>query len=288
MAALLPRRRLGPAATRRRSTRSQRARPPAGHHSFDALVRGAAADEPARRARRHAAVGGPPALPLHAGRDEERDADAVRDRLPAGVRRGQPAHVRPAQAAVHRDGDRRRSRRPCTSWRPARSTGSSSRERRAPSSSPFGAGARAGVAGDRGLRRAASASRWPCENTTEVADGPDAHRGARRARCCRRTSSCAARPAGASCRPSRRPRTAATAVMTCANVNTFPVLATPADDAVLGAAIMLPDHPRDRAREPRQPVRLDRDRGGAAAARAGAQRRRARASSPTPTRPSGR
>jgi hypothetical protein len=35
----------------------------------------------------------------------------------------------------------------------------------------------------------------------------------------------------------------ATAVMTCANVNTFPVLATPADDAILGAAIMLPDHP---------------------------------------------
>jgi hypothetical protein len=31
--------------------------------------------------------------------------------------------------------------------------------------------------------------------------------------------------------------------MTCANVNTFPVLATPADDAILGAAIMLPDHP---------------------------------------------
>src|SRR4051812_44560807 len=31
--------------------------------------------------------------------------------------------------------------------------------------------------------------------------------------------------------------------MTCANVNIFPVLATPADDAILGAAIMLPDHP---------------------------------------------
>jgi hypothetical protein len=36
----------------------------------------------------------------------------------------------------------------------------------------------------------------------------------------------------------------ATAVITCANVNTFPVLATPGDDAVLGAAIMLPDHPQ--------------------------------------------
>ena len=30
----------------------------------------------------------------------------------------------------------------------------------------------------------------------------------------------------------------------CRNVNTFPVLATPSDDAVLGAAIVLPDHPR--------------------------------------------
>jgi len=36
----------------------------------------------------------------------------------------------------------------------------------------------------------------------------------------------------------------ATAVMTCANVNIFPVLASPEDDAVLGAAIMLPDHPQ--------------------------------------------
>jgi hypothetical protein len=30
----------------------------------------------------------------------------------------------------------------------------------------------------------------------------------------------------------------------CRNVNTWPVLATPADDAVLGAAIVLPDHPQ--------------------------------------------
>ena len=30
----------------------------------------------------------------------------------------------------------------------------------------------------------------------------------------------------------------------CASVNTFPVLATAADDAVLGAAIVLPDHPQ--------------------------------------------
>jgi hypothetical protein len=43
--------------------------------------------------------------------------------------------------------------------------------------------------------------------------------------------------------PIAPPEDAATAVMTCANVNTYPVLATPADDAILGAAIILPDHP---------------------------------------------
>src|SRR6185437_4091673 len=30
----------------------------------------------------------------------------------------------------------------------------------------------------------------------------------------------------------------------CGSVNTFPVLASEADDVVLGAAIVLPDHPR--------------------------------------------
>jgi hypothetical protein len=40
------------------------------------------------------------------------------------------------------------------------------------------------------------------------------------------------------------PEHAAAAVMTSHSVNTFPVLASDADDAVLGAAIMLPDHPQ--------------------------------------------
>jgi hypothetical protein len=40
------------------------------------------------------------------------------------------------------------------------------------------------------------------------------------------------------------PEHAAGAVMTCRSVNTFPVLATAADDALLGCAIMLHDHPR--------------------------------------------
>ena len=38
--------------------------------------------------------------------------------------------------------------------------------------------------------------------------------------------------------------TAAAAVAACDHVNIFPVLATAADDAVLGATIVLPDHPQ--------------------------------------------
>lgn len=40
------------------------------------------------------------------------------------------------------------------------------------------------------------------------------------------------------------PEHAAPAAMTCVQVNTFPVLASDADDALLGAAIVLPDHPQ--------------------------------------------
>jgi hypothetical protein len=40
------------------------------------------------------------------------------------------------------------------------------------------------------------------------------------------------------------PLAPAAAVQACSQVNTWPVLATPDDDAVLGAAIMLPDHPQ--------------------------------------------
>jgi hypothetical protein len=44
--------------------------------------------------------------------------------------------------------------------------------------------------------------------------------------------------------PVTPPEEAAAAVMACAHVNTHPVLATPGDDAILGAAIFLPDHPQ--------------------------------------------
>jgi hypothetical protein len=44
--------------------------------------------------------------------------------------------------------------------------------------------------------------------------------------------------------PVAPPEEAAAAVMACGHVNTHPVLATPGDDAILGAAIFLPDHPQ--------------------------------------------
>jgi len=44
--------------------------------------------------------------------------------------------------------------------------------------------------------------------------------------------------------PTAPPGHAVTANMTCANVNTFPVLASHEDDVVLGCAIVLPDHPQ--------------------------------------------
>jgi hypothetical protein len=44
--------------------------------------------------------------------------------------------------------------------------------------------------------------------------------------------------------PTAPPEHAVTANMTCANVNTFPVLASREDDVVLGCAIVLPDHPQ--------------------------------------------
>ncbi len=44
--------------------------------------------------------------------------------------------------------------------------------------------------------------------------------------------------------PSDPPEHAATAVMTCYAINTFPVLAADDDSVMLGAAIILPDHPQ--------------------------------------------
>ena len=62
-----------------------------------------------RGAGRLAALRGLRALPVHARRDQERDADPVRDRLPAGLRRGPARRVRPRAARVRcwRPGPRR-------------------------------------------------------------------------------------------------------------------------------------------------------------------------------------
>lgn len=79
-------------------------------------------------------------------------------------------------------------------------------------------------------------------NSTLVADGLD-RAGALRASLL--STHVVARVAGARfCSPVAPPEHAAGAVMTCTCVNTFPVLASDADDVLLGAAIALPDHPR--------------------------------------------
>jgi hypothetical protein len=44
--------------------------------------------------------------------------------------------------------------------------------------------------------------------------------------------------------PLERDGAVGAAVGACENVNTFPVLATPGDDVLLGAAVVLPDHPQ--------------------------------------------
>lgn len=51
-------------------------------------------------------------------------------------------------------------------------------------------------------------------------------------------------PPGRFLSPVAPPEHAAPAVMTCVSVNTFPVLASDEDDVLLGAAIVLPDHPQ--------------------------------------------
>ncbi len=97
----------GSGCSARRSRRSRGARPSAG--CTRSTTRCGSCCE--RRAPAlHAALRGLRALPVHAGRDQERHADAVRDRLPAGLRGRLAAHVRPradaARARARRDGDR--------------------------------------------------------------------------------------------------------------------------------------------------------------------------------------
>ena len=79
-------------------------------------------------------------------------------------------------------------------------------------------------------------------NTTEVAEGLDRNAALRSSLL---STHVIARVAGGRfLSPIAPPEHAAMAVMTSACVNTYPVLATPEDDVLLGAAIILPDHPQ--------------------------------------------
>ena len=84
----LPRRRLDPAQRARRSRRSTGAARSAGLPSFDACVSELLESDVTSwsTARLLAAVRGLRAVSVHARRDQERDPDAVRDRLPARLR----------------------------------------------------------------------------------------------------------------------------------------------------------------------------------------------------------
>ena len=73
------------------------------------------------------------------------------------------------------------------------------------------------------------------ENRSAVARRASTGRARCAGRSCRRTRSCACRKAASS----RRSSGAA-----CTSVNTWPVLASAEDDVLLGAAIVLPDHPQ--------------------------------------------
>ena len=196
-------------------------------------------------------------------RDQERDADAVRDRLPAGLRRrvrrarydharlecvAQPRRRTLTARAALPGADRRAATRP--------------RERRV-ELGPVAAGERGdGRAFDGGAasrcapsrrRRRCSCGR-ACTTRREVPPGLDRGAGARALADLDPHRRRARRPGGSS----RRSRAGARASTSgrCSR--------RPTDDAVLGAAIVLPDHPQIAPAEPRQPVRQHRDRGGAA------------------------
>jgi hypothetical protein len=84
-------------------------------------------------------------------------------------------------------------------------------------------------------------------NETDVAEGLDRPQALRASLMSTHIVARLADPSRAAVRfisPTAPPEHAATANMACANVNTFPVLASKEDDVVLGCAIVLPDHPQ--------------------------------------------
>ena len=117
---------------------------------------------------------------------------------------------------------------------------------------------------------AARASRSASHNTHARSTGRHRpRRGAARSAALDAPGRCASRGGRFVSPLERRPRR-------CASVNTWPGARHAEDDVRARRRDRAARPPAARAREPRQPLRQHRDRGGAAAARAGAQRRRAR------------
>ena len=147
------RRRCGRSSARRRAARCRRSTPAWRSCSRSGRER--------RRARRLAALRGLRALPVHAGRDQERDAHAVRHRLPARVRAHARHDLRPPRAPVRRGGRRRgHAPRSASSRRAASATGRSrSGSRARASSASAGSSVRTRLDGDAARRRPAAASR---------------------------------------------------------------------------------------------------------------------------------
>ena len=253
-----------------------------------------------RAARRLAALRGLRALPLHAGGDQERDADPARDRLPAGLRGAQPLRPRTrcgsrcvlehgADATVagsvrflQASGERHQGVE-----RGARAAGGRGRAagrgdpgagvqlRRASTSCAAGCGCGPSASATAGPGSASAST-----TRTEVEDDGDVERPValrlepaldpRRPAGRRRALRLADRERGAERRGGRRLRerqhlAGAGLARGRRRARRLDVPARP---------------PADRPREPRQPLRQHRDRGGAAAPRPDAERRRSSARSP--------
>ena len=261
---------------------------------LDEAGRRAVTARPARGAARHAAVRGLRALPVHAGRRQERDADAVRHRLPAGLRRHGRQRARPAAGSsgiampaerLHGRGrgalpgagrpTATRTRRPsagCSSAR-CRSASGAPRARRPAVRPRHRVGARCGSGVRARSAGACRASRSAC--TTRPSRRPHRRpgRGAALEHALHASGAAAVgRPLRVAARARRRRRRRGRGLRERQH------LPGPRDRRRRRAARRrrgAARPPAAGAREPRRPVRRHRDRGGAAAARARAQRRRA-------------
>ena len=204
--------------------------------------------------RRLAAVGGLRAVPVHAGRDQERHPDAVRDRLPAGVR-GDAARARSTTSSCacvpERAARRRAERRRSASWRP-RGERHQAQARRVELAGAM-AGALSGRAAVKAARSRALTVALSLETVAAPGDGdrtrcaaacrqPDARapsgldRAGALARSLISTHPCCASPAGGSCSPLERP---------CAERQHVPgARRRRTTTSCSGAAIVLPDHPQ--------------------------------------------